>query len=318
MEAPTVIQVKVTAARKKTSLLRSLKLPLTLSFPPSPPPTVRDVKAAIQQAHPRFYTARQKISLPEVSKALPDDSAILFGSAGDVELTVGDLGAQVEWITVFIVEYLGPLLIHPLLYHYPKFFYGREVDHSALQKSMYAMVMLHFTKRELETFFVHRFSHATMPWINIFKNSGHYWILSGLFLAYDVYRPAFSAPSVAGTWRDGPLLTVGWVIWTYAELSNFSVHLYMRSLRPAGTTTRAVPMGYGFTAPFNVAFPNYFFEMLAWTTVFAMTGSLAALVFVVVSGAQMMLWAKKKHATYKKEFGDKYPRNRKAMIPFIL
>ncbi|KAJ7216963.1 3-oxo-5-alpha-steroid 4-dehydrogenase-domain-containing protein [Mycena haematopus] len=318
MEAPTVLQVKVTAAHKKTSLLRSLKLPLTLSFPPSPPPTVRDVKAAIQQAHPSFYAARQKISLLETRKSLPDDSAILFGSSGDVELAVSDLGAQIEWITVFIVEYLGPLLIHPLVYHLPKFFYGVEVEHSALQKSVYAMVLMHFLKREFETLFVHRFSHATMPWQNIFKNSGHYWFLSGLFLAYDVYRPAFSAPSVAGTWRDGPLLTVGWVVWVYGELSNLSVHLYLRSLRPAGTTTRAVPMGYGFAAPFNLAFPNYFFEIIVWAAIVAMTGSLAALLFLVVSTVQMTLWATKKHVAYKKEFGDKYPRSRKALFPLIL
>jgi very-long-chain enoyl-CoA reductase len=31
----------------------------------------------------------------------------------------------------------------------------------------------------------------------------------------------------------------------------------------------------------------------------------------------MGVWAQKKHRNYKKEFGDKYPRNRKAMIPFI-
>ncbi|KAJ7902685.1 3-oxo-5-alpha-steroid 4-dehydrogenase-domain-containing protein [Mycena olivaceomarginata] len=317
MEAPTAIQVKVTATRKKTSLLRSLKLPLTLSFPPSPPPTVRDVKAAIQQAHPSFYAARQKISLPETPKSLPDESAILFDSAGEVELTVADLGPQVEWITVFIIEYLGPLLVHPLVYHLPKLFYGVEVEHSALQKSVYAWVLIHYLKREFETFFVHRFSHATMPWTNLPKNSGHYWFLSGLFLAYDVYRPAFSAPSVAGTWQDGPLLTVAWVVWAYAQLSNLSVHLYLRSLRPAGTTTRVVPMGYGFTAPFNLAFPNYFFELLAWTTVLAITGSLAALVFVIVSAVQMSLWAAKKHRTYKKEFGDKYPRNRRVLFPLI-
>jgi very-long-chain enoyl-CoA reductase len=37
-----------------------------------------------------------------------------------------------------------------------------------------------------------------------------------------------------------------------------------------------------------------------------------------VSTVQMVLWAKKKHTAYKKEFGDKYPRSRKAMFPGIL
>jgi len=32
----------------------------------------------------------------------------------------------------------------------------------------------------------------------------------------------------------------------------------------------------------------------------------------------MIIWAKQKHRRYRKEFGDKFPKNRKAMIPFII
>ncbi|KAJ7280367.1 3-oxo-5-alpha-steroid 4-dehydrogenase-domain-containing protein [Mycena rebaudengoi] len=318
MAAPSVLQVKVTIGQKKTSLLRSLPLPFTFSFPPSPPPTVRDVKSAIQQAHPSLYTTRQKLSLPESPKGLPDDSSILFTAAGDAELVVGDLGPQIEWRTVFYIEYSGPLFIHPFFYFLPRLFYGADVQHSALQKSVFAMVLLHFSKRLLETMFVHRFSHATMPLFNLFKNSAHYYFLSGIFLAYDIYRPAFSAPAVAGTWRDGPLLTVAWAVWAYAQLSNLHTHLTVRALRPAGTTTRAVPMGYGFSAPFNLSVPNYFFELLAWGAVCAMSGSIAAGLFWAVSAVQITFWAQKKHAAYKREFGDKYPRGRKALFPGIL
>ena len=41
-------------------------------------------------------------------------------------------------------------------------------------------------------------------------------------------------------------------------------------------------------------------------------------IFLVVSVYQMTVWALKKHRNYKKEFGKEYPRNRKAIFPFIL
>ena len=51
------------------------------------------------------------------------------------------------------------------------------------------MIVLHFLKRELETLFVHRFSLATMPFLNVFKNSAHYWLFSGVLIAYFTYSP---------------------------------------------------------------------------------------------------------------------------------
>ena len=96
------------------------------------------------------------------------------------------------------------------------------------------MVLLHFLKREFETVFVHRFSHATMPFRNIFKNSAHYHILSGLLLAWSVYSPWFSAtsPYIRHTQRDNPTwLNMYVAIWLSAEFSNLYTHLILRNLR---------------------------------------------------------------------------------------
>lgn len=41
------------------------------------------------------------------------------------------------------------------------------------------------------------------------------------------------------------------------------------------------------------------------------------ILFTAVSFGQMAEWAVKKHKTYRKEHGEKYPRGRKIMIPFI-
>ncbi|OBZ72423.1 hypothetical protein A0H81_08009 [Grifola frondosa] len=255
-------------------------LPITATFDEDA--TVADVKSYVTAKFPQFYAARQKLSLKGDRKALADNSTLKEAGIEDGgELSVKDLGPQISWRTVFIIEYIGPLLIHPLFYHFPKVFYGGPVQHSTMQKYTYAFVMLHFLKRVLETVFVHRFSHSTMPFFNVFRNSAHYWLLSGIALAYAVYRPAYSAtsPYILGTIHNNPnfLFACG-ALWLFAELSNMHTHLTLRSLRPAGTTKRAIPYGYGFSF---VSCPNYYFEVLSWVALAVMTGSYTAWVFVI-------------------------------------
>ncbi|KDQ24915.1 hypothetical protein PLEOSDRAFT_1047157 [Pleurotus ostreatus PC15] len=283
--------------------------------------TVRDVKVALASKVKKLYVERQKLSQEGDKKAL-DDGLKLTEVGFDARteqcrLSVKDLGPQIQWRTVFIVEYLGPILIHPLIYYLPRVFYGSEVQHSAVQNYVFAFVVLHFLKRELETLFVHRFSHATMPAKNIFKNSAHYHIFSGLLLAYDIYRPKYASASnlIVNTYRNNPqFLNACAAVWLFAELSNLSTHLTLRNLRPAGTGKRGIPYGYGFGL---VSCPNYLFETVGWLVICVMTNSIAAWLFFVISTGQMAIWAAKKHRNYKKEFGKDYPRGRKAMIPFI-
>jgi very-long-chain enoyl-CoA reductase len=287
----------------------------------TPEVTVGEVKAAVAAKFSKLKPSRQRLTLKGERKALVDEkrlSDVLGSDANGWELQVKDLGPQVSWKTVFVVEYIGPILIHPLFYHFPRFWYGEDVQHSALQKYVYTFVILHFAKRELETFFVHRFSHGTMHWFNIFRNSAHYHMLAGLLLAGDVYRPKFSAtsPYIVSTIRNNERFL--WIcagIWAFAEISNLHTHLTVRSLRPPGTRTRGIPQGYGFNL---VSFPNYFFETVSWVVISVMTGSVGASIFALVAGVTMALWSTKKHKNYKKEFGKDYPRTRKAMIPFIL
>ena len=50
-----------------------------------------------------------------------------------------------------------------------------------------ALWMFHFSKRFLETLFVHSFSKASMPLTNLFKNCGYYYSAAAL-VAWDVAR----------------------------------------------------------------------------------------------------------------------------------
>lgn len=175
------------------------------------------------------------------------------------------------------------------------------------------MVMAHFLKRELESALVHRFSSATMPLRNVFKNSFHYWVLSGVLLAWFSYVPspptAFTSPtSVLSTYLGLILFILGASLNTY-------IHLIQRSLRPAGTTKRQIPTGPGFSL---VTCPNYMFETLAWTGILLVSRSWATGLFMSVAVIQMKLWANKKEARYRREFPSQYVPKRFGVIPFIL
>jgi very-long-chain enoyl-CoA reductase len=219
-------------------------------------------------------------------------------------------GAQISWRTVFIVEYLGPLLIHPLMYYGRRWIYGTSAPASQLQQLTLIMCVLHFAKREFETLFVHRFSAATMPASNIVKNSGYYWLLSGFNLAYWSYGPNSPAARPA----NPALMYAGIALFTIGELCNYSTHVTLKNLRRPGSTDRGIPQGLGFNL---VTCPNYMFEAIAWIGVALVNWSLSTIVFIIVAVGQMGIWAWKKEKRYRKEFGDKYKRKRYAILPGI-
>ncbi|KAJ6149545.1 hypothetical protein N7471_000744 [Penicillium samsonianum] len=228
---------------------------------------------------------------------------------------VKDLGPQIAWRTVFIIEYLGPLLI-PALFLFPLrpllyFTFDKPLPTpSDLQLLVCALLSVHFLKREFETIFVHRFSSATMPARNIVKNSAHYWVLAGFNIAYWVFRPDATA---ATSTPNQALVYAGLALFVFGELANLNAHYILRNLRRPGTTERGIPSGFGFSV---VTCPNYFFEILAWLGIFLVSQlNWSVLFFVIVGGLQMWSWGWKKEKRYRKEFGDKYKKKRAVIFP---
>lgn len=103
--------------------------------------TVTDLKAAIH-AHskphldPRLHPTRQWLTLDSAKGlALKDDLQPLkaLGSS-KLSVVVKDLGAQMSWRLVYVIEYLGPVFIFPLLWFYPGLYGWTEpVQHSPTQ-----------------------------------------------------------------------------------------------------------------------------------------------------------------------------------------
>lgn len=228
-----------------------------------------------------------------------------------VKLYFKDLGMQISWTTVFLVEYAGPILITLLLVFFREQIYGSNPPLLYVQKVGIAMALIHYLKREYETLFVHRFSNDTMPWTNIIKNSTHYWILFGFLAMYFFLHPAYTAPA----WIENEMVyNIFFWKFMFCEYMNFNCHCILRDLRKPGTTERGIPKGniFGY-----VSCANYFWESLVWLIFAIMSQVAGAYVFFFFSSGQMLSWALKKHRGYKKDFPN-YSHHRKAMYPFLI
>lgn len=196
-----------------------------------------------------------------------------------------------------------------------------------------ACYTIHYAKRLLETIFVHRFSHATMPMMNLFKNCSYYWGFTA-YVAYHVNHPLFTSPCMTQVYAGlaGFVVNSLWIhvekrykilqifFFQLSELGNFSIHLNLRNLRPPGTTIRRIPMpdSNPLTQLYRfVSCPNYTYEFGAWFSFSVLTQCVPAFLFAVAGLVQMAIWAKGKHRLYCKEFKE-YPKNRKAILPFLL
>lgn len=280
--------------------------------------SLASLQKVFHEAHSTYYPHRQRFYINQDPSTGKKPTAL---SAQDVltdqtTLIFKDLGPQIPWKTVFLIEYLGPLLIYPIFYTQPTWIYGTylsEASNWAKEAQLSALIAwtIHYAKRELETLFVHRFSHATMPFRNIFKNSGYYWGFAA-FVAYFVNHPLYTPPSQE-------MAVAGMCLFYFMEVGNFTTHLTLRALRPAGSTQRKIPRGGLFRF---VSCPNYTYEICAWLGFNLMTRTVAGILFMCAGALQMIIWAQGKHRRYRKEFDGKdgkplYPPNRKSIVPFI-
>jgi len=282
-----------------------------------PTSTLADVKKLIHKQKKSLYPDRQSLRLDSKGKTLSDEAVLNTLTLKKSRiLYLKDLGPQVGWKTVFLCEYFGPLMCYLITYSRPKLLYGDKATMPMHDVVHVAAICwsFHYVKRLYETVFVHRFSHATMPYLNLFKNCTYYWgfaIYIGYYVNHPLYTPPFFGKLQVYTCLVGFLLS---------EIGNYSIHCALRDLRPPGTKERNIPFPTKnpFTFLFNyVSCPNYSYEFYSWIFFSAMTQCLPAGIFTVAGFYQMALWALGKHRNYKKEF-PKYPKNRKAIIPFLI
>ncbi|KAM3915699.1 very-long-chain enoyl-CoA reductase-like [Leptodactylus fuscus] len=281
--------------------------------------TVGDIKLMFHRCYPQWYPARQSIRLDPTGKSLKDDDVLRELPVGTTAtLYFKDLGPQIGYTMVFLTEYTGPLFVYFLFYFRMPFFYGLA---HAFTSSQHTVVHLaccchsfHYIKKLIETIFVHRFSHGTLPLKSIVKNCIFYWGLSAYF-AYFINHPLYTPPSYGRT-----QIALSFFLYVICEAGNFTIHVVLNNMKTDGSRTRRYPLPT--RNPFTwlfffVSCPNYTYEVGTWISFTTMTQCLPVGFYALCSLLQMSIWARKKHRHYIKEFKD-YPRIRMSIIPFLL
>ncbi|KAG9337236.1 hypothetical protein JZ751_029521 [Albula glossodonta] len=284
---------------KSKQYLQLLPAPLPTTPHPSPPlpilgqrgrppwpevepnATIGEIKSMFHKSHPQWYPARQSIRL---------------------DPRAAQISRLYIWVPckVFLTEYAGPLIIYLMFYFRVPFIYAPKYDFTTSKHWVVHLACMchsfHYVKRLLETLFVHRFSHGTMPLRNIFKNCTYYWGFAA-WMAYYINHPLYTPP-------------------IYGEQQvKLALIIFL-----VGSKTRKIP--YPTKNPFTwifllVSCPNYTYELGSWLGFTVMTQCLPVAFFTIVGFVQMTVWAKGKHRSYLKEFRD-YPPLRSPILPFIL
>jgi len=114
-------------------------------------------------------------------------------------------------------------------------------------------------------------------------------------------------------WFFSPFFITGVTIFFVGIIINLHSDKIIRDLRKPGETEYKIPYGGMFRW---VSCPSYFGEITEWTGWAIMTWSLPGLVFIAWTFANLAPRALSHHKWYLETFPD-YPKNRKALIPFV-
>ena len=114
-------------------------------------------------------------------------------------------------------------------------------------------------------------------------------------------------------WLADPRFLLGAAAFLLGFALNVSSDRALSRLRPPGESGYRIPRG----GPFEwVSCPNYLGEILEWSAWAVASWSLAGAAFAVYTAANLAPRALAHHAWYRRQFAD-YPKNRRALLPFV-
>lgn len=173
---------------------------------------------------------------------------------------------------------------------------------SLIQWAVFGAVFIHFTKRVLESLFLHKYSsHA------------------GLFTTILIASFYSTAAYLIGWMNRNPIsamdawFALGIALFAAGMAGNFYHHKLLADLRK-GSFDYFIPEGGLFE--FAVC-PHYLFEILTWLGIALLSRHLAAWLILLFIAAYLTARSLRTLKWYHDKFPD-FPKDRKAILPFIL
>ena len=259
-----------------------------------------------------------KIENKEIRTFLSDDFQQLLFYDGvsnpNALFYLKDIGPQINYRLVYVLEYLGPLIFSLIFFIRYLFVFKKNNPKAQFQShvvSYFFMVFFHYTKRIFESIFVHIFSRSTMPLSNLFKNCAYYWGLFGILCCYTLFNPYGKDLTFLKLPRYFFVM-----FFISGELKNLKTHIILRDIKIRGRGKKYMPPR---TDGFELATcANYTWEFFAWVSFSIFSLNIFVIIFTICGFLQMKKWALKKHNEMKNVYGDKYPKEIFAFIPYII
>lgn len=145
---------------------------------------------------------------------------------------------------------------------------------------------------------------VSIPLMAMFYCTYNGYIQSRWLTAFNVYPSEWIFD-----WR----FLIGVALWAWGFYSNIRCDWILINLRKPGEQGYKIPTGYLFE---YVSAANYFAEFVEWIGFAVATWSLVGLSFALYTFANLATRGVAHHKSYLQKF-DNYPKNRKAILPFI-
>jgi protein-S-isoprenylcysteine O-methyltransferase Ste14 len=190
------------------------------------------------------------------------------------------------------------------------FFFTGSNDLNATCWALFALWQMHYVHRAFIFPFQIRVPEGHKTSIETPFVGGAYCAINGGLNGYFIGTLSQYDNAWLGSWQ----FILGVSLFFFGYFINKQSDYILKNLRKPGETGYKVPYGGAYRF---VSSPNYMGEMITWIGFALAAWSLPALSFAYFTAANLIPRAVLNHRWYKRNFAD-YPKNRKAIIPFIL